>query len=76
MNITVAGIPVELVRKRMKNMYLRVNITYNNARGYDNTTSSVTSEITGTAQDYLNRYAPLFWQGKNLTAMAGFSFGF
>ena len=58
------------------NMYLRVNITYNNARGYDNTTSSVTSEITGTAQDYLNRYAPLFWQGKNLTAMAGFSFGF
>ena len=58
------------------NMYLRVNLTYNNARGYDNTTSSVTSEITGTAQDYLNRYAPVYWQGKNFTVMAGFSFGF
>ena len=58
------------------NMYLRVNLTYNNARGYDNTTSSVTSEIIGTAQDYLNRYAPVYWQGKNFTAMAGFSFGF
>lgn len=58
------------------NMYLRFNLTYNNARGYDNTTSSVTSEVTGTAQDFLNRYAPLYWQGKNITAMIGFSFGF
>lgn len=58
------------------NMYLRINLTYNNARGYDNTTSSVTSEVTGTAQDFLNRYAPLYWQGKNITAMIGFSFGF
>ena len=58
------------------NMYMRVNLTYNNARGYDNTTSTVTSEITGTAQDFLNRYAPVYWQGKNFTVMAGFSFGF
>ena len=58
------------------NMYMRVNLTYNNARGYDNTTSTVTSEITGTAQDFLNRYAPVYWQGKNFTAMLGFSFGF
>ena len=58
------------------NMYVRINLTYNSARGYDNTSSEVTSEITGTAQDYLNRYCPVYWQGKNFTAMAGFSFGF
>ena len=58
------------------NMYLRINLTYNNARGYDNTTASIKSEVTGTAQDYLNMYAPVYWQGKNFTAMAGFSFGF
>ena len=58
------------------NMYVRINLTYNSARGYDNTSSEVTSEITGTAQDYLNRYCPVYWQGNNFTAMAGFSFGF
>ncbi len=68
------------------NMYLRVEVTYNNARGYDNTTvytipdKTVTNkeigEVLHTAQEYLDAFAPAYLQGKNLTALAGFSFGF
>jgi hypothetical protein len=49
---------------------------YNNARAYDNLTSTCVSEITGTEAAYLNKYAPVFYQGKNITASAGFSFSF
>lgn len=58
------------------NMYLRANLTYNNARGYDRPTAATDGELTGTAQDFLNRYQPLYYQGKNLIATVGFSFGF
>ena len=61
------------------NMYLRVNLSYNHARGYDNLTQSIKSEDAGsdcTAQYYLNKFAPTFYHGKNFSAMVGFSFGF
>lgn len=61
------------------NMYLRVNLTYNHARGYDNLEQTIVSEDAGekcTAQYYLNKFCPVYYQGRNFTAMVGFSFGF
>lgn len=58
------------------NMYLRADITYNNARAFDNETSNCKSEVTNTEQGYLNSFCPKFYQGKNVTATIGFSFGF
>ncbi len=61
------------------NMYLRLNLTYNNARGYDNLEQSISSEDAGencTAQYYLNQFTPVYYQGKNFTASLAFSFGF
>ncbi len=60
-------------------MYLRVNLTYNNARGYDNPEQSIGSEDAGpqcTAQYYLNKFCPAYLQGNTFTALIGFSFGF
>ena len=60
------------------NMFVRINLSYNNARGYDNLTQSIKSEDAGpdcTAQYYLNKFAPAYLHGKNFTAMLGFSFG-
>lgn len=61
------------------NMYLRVNLTYNNARGYDNLEQTIVSEDAGencTAQYYQNKFCPVYYQGRNFTAVVGFSFGF
>lgn len=57
-------------------MYLRLSLVYNNSRGYDNTESAVDGEYTATAAEYLSTFAPIYYQGKNFTAMLGFSFGF
>ena len=68
------------------NMFLRAELTYNNAQGYDNTnvytipgkgvTNQEIGEVLRTAQGYLDAFAPAYLQGKNFTAMVGFSFGF
>ncbi|MBR1787465.1 MAG: hypothetical protein IJ756_09955 [Paludibacteraceae bacterium] len=71
-----AEVKAECVYEIFPNMYARASITYNNAQGFDNTTSDLNSELTGTAQYYLNRFCPEFYQGKNLTAMVGLSLGF
>lgn len=57
-------------------MYLRLSLVYNNSRGYDNTESAVDGEYTATAAEYLSAFSPVYYQGKNFTAMLGFSFGF
>lgn len=59
------------------NMYLTLALEYNNARGFDNLkTDPIKSEDIGDAQYYLNKYMPLYYQGRNFTASAAFSFGF
>lgn len=59
------------------NMYLTLALEYNNARGLDNQkTNAIQSEDIGDAQYYLDKYMPLYYQGKNLTVSATFSFGF
>lgn len=57
-------------------MYVRANISYNHARANDHLTAKTDGEMTGTAQEILNRYQPLYYQGRNLIATVGFSFGF
>ncbi|MCQ2346472.1 MAG: hypothetical protein MJZ92_00910 [Paludibacteraceae bacterium] len=61
------------------NMYLRANLTYNNARGYDNLTQTIGCEDAGeghTAQYYLTKFYPSYLHGANITGTVGFSFGF
>ena len=59
------------------NMYMTLSIGYNNAQGFDNIkTTALPSELLGSAQYYLDRFCPLYYQGKNLTISAAFSFGF
>lgn len=59
------------------NMFVTVAVEYNHARGYDNLNeNAIPSEDIGNAQYYLNKYMPLYQQGKNITLSAGFSFGF
>ncbi len=59
------------------NMYMTLAVEYNNASGFDNNKSdAIKSEDIGDAQYYLNKYMPLYYQDKNLTISAAFSFGF
>jgi hypothetical protein len=58
-------------------MYVTLSVNYNHAQGFDNLKSdALPSEDVGNAQHYLDKYMPLYYQGKNLTVSAGFSFGF
>lgn len=59
------------------NMYLTLSLAYNHAKGFDNTkTDAIASEDIGNAQHYLDKYLPLYYQGKNITGAIAFSFGF
>ena len=59
------------------NMFMTLAVEYNHARGYNNLNeNAIPSEDIGTAQYYLDKYMPLYQQGKNITVSAGFSFGF
>ena len=59
------------------NMYLTLSVGYNNAQGFDNQKeNALPSEELGNAQHYLNRFCPLYYQGKNFSVSAAFSFGF
>ena len=59
------------------NMYLTLALEYNNARAFDNLkTDALPSEDIGPAQYYLDKYMPRYYQGKNFTVSAAFSFGF
>ena len=59
------------------NMYMTLTLEYNHARGFDNlNANAIPSEDVGNAQYYLDKYMPLYYQGKNFTVSAAFSFGF
>lgn len=59
------------------NMYMTLSVGYNHTQGFDNIkTDALPSELLGSAQYYLDRFCPLYYQGKNLTISAAFSFGF
>lgn len=59
------------------NMYMTLTLQYNHARGFDNIkTDALPSEDIGNALYYLDKYMPRYFQGKNLSVSAAFSFGF
>jgi hypothetical protein len=59
------------------NMYMTLTLQYNHARGFDNIKpDALPSEDIGNAQYYLDKYMPRYFQGKNLSVSAAFSFGF
>jgi hypothetical protein len=58
------------------NMFLTAALAYNSAKGYDRLEPTCNSEVTGTAQNMLDRFCPLYYHGSNVSARVGFSFGF
>lgn len=70
------------------NMYLTLTMGYNHARAFDNINSSaIPSEDLGgidpastdpqtNSAYYLNKFCPLYFQGRNFTTSIAFSFGF
>lgn len=60
------------------NIYAHIDIQYNNAQGYDLSANAgkVEGENTLTAEQNLNKFSPLFYQGKNVTATVGLNFNF
>jgi hypothetical protein len=59
------------------NMFMRLTVEYNHARGYDNLkVDAIPSEDIGDADYYLNKFLPIYQQGKNLSITGAFSFGF
>ena len=73
-----------------QNCYAHVDLTYNNARSFSPSSARVLGEdrgwnADGTSQElsgealesyYLNKYSPVYMQGKNFTVTCGLSFGF
>ena len=72
------------------NCYAHVDVSYNNARAYAPQSARILGEdrgwnTDGTSQElagdelvnyYLNKYTPVYLQGKNVTVTCGLSFGF
>jgi hypothetical protein len=59
------------------NMYLTLSVGYNHAQGFDNLKeNALPSEDLGNAQYYLDKFCPLYYQGKNFYVQGAFSFGF
>lgn len=72
------------------NCYAHVDVSYNNARAYAPQSARILGEdrgwnADGTSQElagdelvnyYLNKYTPVYLQGKNVTVTCGMSFGF
>jgi hypothetical protein len=60
------------------NIYANVNVSFNNAKGYDLSanTGNVEGENCLTAQQFLDKFTPKFYQGKNISVTCGLTFGF
>ncbi len=72
------------------NCYAHIDLIYNNARAYSPSSARIEGEDRGWNADgtsmelsgdelqayYLNKFSPVYLQGKNITAIMGLSFGF
>lgn len=58
------------------NAYAVINVEYNNQQGYTPTSAVGIGEIRLDAEEYSNKFSPLYLQGKNFTITCGFGFGF
>ena len=69
-------IGLEALYEIWNNAYATFSVEYNNARGYDITSPTISSEVRKDAQGYLDMYTPAFYQGENITFAIGLGFGF
>ena len=60
------------------NIYAHIDLQYNNAKGYDLTANAgrVNGENCLSAQGFLDKFTPKFYQDKNFTFTCGLTFGF
>ena len=60
------------------NIYAHINLQFNNAKGYDLAANEgkVAGENCYTAQQFLDKFTPKFYQGKNFTFTCGLNFNF
>lgn len=72
-NNTVA---FDAVYEVFNNCYAVLNVAWNNAQAFEPASEPIVGENRLTAQGYLDKFTPVFYQGRNLTITAGFSFGF
>ena len=71
-------ISLDVLYELFNNVYLRMNLAYNNARGYDRSAKkdAIVSENCLTAQQFLDKFTPRFYQGENFSAILGVNIGF
>jgi len=69
---------LNVVYEPFNNIYAHINLQYNNAKGYNLTTNAgkVDGENCLNAQQFLDRFTPKFYQGKNFTFTCGLNFNF
>ncbi len=72
-NNTVA---FDAVYEVFNNCYAVLNVAWNNAEAFEPESEAIVGENRLTAQGYLDKFTPVFYQGQNLTLTVGFSFGF
>ena len=74
-NQTVA---LNAVYEVFNNIYAHINLQYNQSKGYDLTANNgkVDGENCLTAQQFLDKFTPKFYQGKNITFTCGLNFNF
>ena len=58
------------------NCYARVNLVYNNTRTSEPTSEAIPGENLMTAQQTMDKFTPVFYQGRNITVTCGLNFGF
>lgn len=69
-------IRLHTVYEVVNNAYAVVDLTWNNARGYQPTSEPTLDEVRLTPEGYLRRYTPAFYWGSCFTVKCGFSFYF
>lgn len=83
-------VKLRAVYEVFNNCYAHIDLIYNNARTYSLTSARIEGEDRGWNADgtsmnlsgdelqayYLNKFSPVYMQGKNFTAVMGLSFGF
>ena len=69
-------VELNAVYEVFNNCYARVNLTYNDTRSSEPKTEPIVGENHMTAQQALNKFTPLFYQGQNFTITCGLNFSF
>lgn len=71
-------ITFKVLYEMFNNIYAHIDVQYNHSKGYDLSGNSgkVLGENCLTVEQNLNKFSPLFYQGKNITATCGLTFNF